>query len=338
MRVFVSEFLVGGAFSKTAASPSMRREGHAMLQAVTADIARLPDWTSVTTLESGFSADLAAEVIRVSDAAHELEVFDRLIHQVDAVLVIAPETDGILARRCRQVKNANVDSWNCSPESIELCSDKLRLANHLQSHGLPTIPTTLIDFNRFSQGSVRPHVLKPRDGAGSTLTFLVATHSDWQNVALIYRRAGIENQCISQPFVPGRNLSIGVNISLDGRGIACLEVAEQKISSDGRFQYLGGRLPASISKSAHDAIVRMILDTCPKIPGLAGYIGFDVLLPDHGDPLIVEINPRLTTSYVGYRHLYATPLPQYWLSPCELQSRKNGSIDWDLSSIWRENS
>jgi predicted ATP-grasp superfamily ATP-dependent carboligase len=41
------------------------------------------------------------------------------------------------------------------------------------------------------------------------------------------------------------------------------------------------------------------------LPNLAGYVGFDVVVPFDSprQPLIVEINPRLTTSYLGYRAL-----------------------------------
>ncbi|MCA9021743.1 MAG: ATP-grasp domain-containing protein, partial [Planctomycetaceae bacterium] len=44
---------------------------------------------------------------------------------------------------------------------------------------------------------------------------------------------------------------------------------------------------------------------CDLLPGLAGYVGFDILLPDDtpNEPVLVEINPRLTTSYTGYRRL-----------------------------------
>jgi predicted ATP-grasp superfamily ATP-dependent carboligase len=70
------------------------------------------------------------------------------------------------------------------------------------------------------------------------------------------------------------------------------------------------------------------------IPGLAGYVGIDLLLPDGGDPLIVEINPRLTTSYVGYRRIYSTPIPQRWLSTTDTSSIcENLSIEWDVSSM-----
>jgi predicted ATP-grasp superfamily ATP-dependent carboligase len=42
------------------------------------------------------------------------------------------------------------------------------------------------------------------------------------------------------------------------------------------------------------------------VPGLLGYVGVDVVLgeaADGGGDAVIEINPRLTTSYVGLRRL-----------------------------------
>ena len=87
MRIFVSEYLVGGASTGLPSSHSMRREGHAMLQSVCEDIARMPGCSVVTTLEVGMPSGLHGEVIPVTDAAHEISMFQRLLGEVDAVLV-----------------------------------------------------------------------------------------------------------------------------------------------------------------------------------------------------------------------------------------------------------
>jgi hypothetical protein len=43
---------------------------------------------------------------------------------------------------------------------------------------------------------------------------------------------------------------------------------------------------------------------CRTIPGLRGFVGVDLLLDEEtGTVTVVEINPRLTTSYLGYRQL-----------------------------------
>ena len=37
-----------------------------------------------------------------------------------------------------------------------------------------------------------------------------------------------------------------------------------------------------------------------SLPGLRGYIGIDFVLTE-GKPFVVDVNPRLTTSFVGLR-------------------------------------
>lgn len=106
---------------------------------------------------------------------------------------------------------------------------------------------------------------------------------------------------------------MGVIFSLDGRRTECLPVGEQRLSDDGRFRYLGGAIPAEISSRQIAQIEEVVVAACRTIPGLAGYFGVDLLLTDGGQPVIVEINPRLTTAYVGYRQLFAKPLPEHWL-------------------------
>ena len=43
----------------------------------------------------------------------------------------------------------------------------------------------------------------------------------------------------------------------------------------------------------------LINQVAKTISGLWGYVGIDIILPSSGQPLILEINSRLTSSYVG---------------------------------------
>ena len=314
VRVFVSEYLVGGGVDASTSSTSMEREGLAMLTAVMSDIALIPDCQVVTTLRQDLRATLEGTVIRVEGPNEESTLFEQLTRTADAVLVIAPETDGVLAARCRRVIDTGGVSWNCAPDAIELCGDKLRLAAHLQSHGVPTIPTALENWAQDFDPNSPAVVVKPRDGAGSTLTFLVKNLLDWRFAAERYRQSGMTDRALRQPFVRGRSLSVGMNFGFDGQLRGCLPVGEQRLSDDGRFRYLGGVIPAQITPEQRAEIEQVVLAVCRTISGLAGYIGIDLLLTDGGEVLIVEINPRLTTSYVGYRQLMSGLLPSLWMS------------------------
>ena len=50
--------------------------------------------------------------------------------------------------------------------------------------------------------------------------------------------------------------------------------------------------------------------------------------------MIVEMNPRLTTSYVGYRQLYSRILPaSFWLTPsCRVAAGEVTGAEWNRDS------
>ena len=332
MRVFVSEFICGGGLSGEPLPDSLQREGRAMLWAVVEDLLQIPDCCVSTTLDARLTPEVRlpessrCRIEVVSNAAAEQHLFHELVADSDAVLVIAPETDGQLAERVRRVLSFGAKSLNCSPEAIELCGDKLRLARHFESHSLPTVPTEIIDWTRepATESRLNEWVIKPRDGAGSWLTFRVRTNSpeEWQRAATAYASAGISHNALVQPFVAGLPLSVGCHCQPDGE-VEVFPIGQQRLSRG--FEYLGGSIPASLPGVTEVAVRELVRRACATIPGLNGHIGFDLLLPDADPtrPLIVEINPRLTTSYVGYRRLSASNLAARWLHGAGLLKEAN---------------
>jgi tyramine---L-glutamate ligase len=271
-------------------------------------------------------------------------------------------------------------SLNCSPEAIELCGDKLKLAEHLVAHGLPAIPTEVADLSRNAAPGDHSSswVIKPRDGAGSWLTFLIPPASPksaisesrtsflsdqategspadrarpdfgqsttWDRAVRAYQQAEAAHKALIQPFVAGEALSVGCLCHAHG-DVDIFRIGRQRLSP-GSFQYEGGTIPADLRASTVDVIEQLVRHTCAIIPGLRGYIGFDLILPDASpiEPLIVEINPRLTTSFVGYRQLCAENLAGRWLAlrnAVRDEGRspltwKRGRINFDAAGEWKK--
>jgi predicted ATP-grasp superfamily ATP-dependent carboligase len=97
--------------------------------------------------------------------------------------------------------------------------------------------------------------------------------------------------------------------------IVALPGTEQRLSRDGSFRYLGGLLPLTPDMSRRaERIARQAIDA---VPGLFGYVGVDLVLGDDGRDWAIEINPRLTTSYVGLRALAETNLAEVMLRLAE---------------------
>lgn len=282
-----------------------------MLLAACADFASVPGCEVHTTWDARLGAFPLNQVgvVIVHNANEEHAAFDRCAEQSDATFVIAPEFEGLLARKCARVEELGGKLLGSSIAAIELCADKLRLFSHLHEHGLPTIPTRIWSHPEESPPLEYPFVIKPRDGAGSMHTFLVTNSRELEAVRKVYAELPSGWQGIAQPYVVGNARSVGALIAEYPRRIEIFPPAEQFLSNDGRFRYLGGRINGSAR--LNDTQAALILQACESIPGLSGYVGIDYLVSNDApdDLLIVEINPRLTTSYLGYRAACDENLP-----------------------------
>src|SRR2546425_87351 len=93
MRILVHEFFSGGGLAGRSVPASLAREGSAMLIALIADLAAIDGHQIVTTVDPRFplSVPVGVDVITMSRARGTL--LDTLISSVDAVWLVAPETE-----------------------------------------------------------------------------------------------------------------------------------------------------------------------------------------------------------------------------------------------------
>ncbi|RLS52427.1 MAG: ATP-grasp domain-containing protein [Planctomycetota bacterium] len=302
-----------------------------MLAALVGDLLKLGGVTVATTWDrrlspSEFGLEWHAahpktrlERHEVSGPTEEAELFATLSQECDATLIIAPELEGELLRRRSLVPPAR--SLNSTPLAIDQCGDKWVTYQHLMAETIPTIPTELI-----TEGpSIGPDlVIKQRFGAGSQEIWRVSSVAAWRDQIPSER----QSRFVVQPYIAGTHHSIGVLIDRSGR-VHILPVADQRIAVSQGFAYEGGKLPTATLTDCQQAEARKRAEqVVAAFPGLQGYFGIDLLCPqDCPDTmLVVEINPRLTTSYVGYRALCRTNLAAVWLG-------SDSTIDWHSGRI-----
>jgi predicted ATP-grasp superfamily ATP-dependent carboligase len=323
MRVFVYEYL--SAQETTNLAPSLRNEGRAMLAAAIADFASLPGIEVRTILPASLPCDLPG-VVRFAPG-EELDTFRTEAARADYTLVIAPEFDDLLESRAHWVLEAGGQLLGSSPEAVRLCGDKLALAATLHAASVPTPQSwTLEEVLDAPTRFPLPLVCKPRHGAGSQATFLIEDRAELAGSVLKARAEGFSGALIVQPFVGGMAASVAA--LLGSRHRMLLPPAEQFLSSDGRFRYRGGRVPMiePLAERAHLLAERAF--AC--VPGLLGYAGVDLVLGEEGD-WVLEINPRLTTSYVGLRALTRDNLAGVWLRL--VQSEDPPPLVWENKSV-----
>jgi predicted ATP-grasp superfamily ATP-dependent carboligase len=228
-----------------------------------------------------------------------------LTAQCDHTVLVAPETGGVLAERAGWIASAGGSHLGSTVDAIKTTGDKLVLAGHLTSLGIATLTTEHLEprDGRNYLGPF-PAVVKPIDGAGSEHSYVVA---DRQGFAALPE---IPGELLIQDFQPGEPMSASFLVGENGEA-HLLGVGWQAIANrNGRLRYEGGRLPGTPDRALGEP-----LSAVWSIPGLRGFVGVDFIWNDVTmTASVIEINPRVTTSYVGLiRYLGVGNVARAWL-------------------------
>jgi len=345
MRVFVSEYLCSGGLADQPLPPSLAAEGQAMWRAVIEDLVAIEGVTVTTTRDPRVSAleMKGVDEIVVTTPEQEHAAFRHHCSTADAILLIAPELDDELSRRIAKAHyyaKPNTKFWNAPLKFCRLASDKFATWQCLVKRGMPTVPTDLLtEWRGETKG---PVVIKPRFGAGSQETFFCKSRTEIDAASDHFAATPVERQAVVQPYVAGRSLSCLVFVNtphqLDISILTYCPPAEQRLSEDGRFQYLGGRMPAMkvdperVHRLMSQALDALSAETRSRVEGP---IGFDFIeSAETGELLIVDVNPRFTTSYLGCRRLAAGNLlaPMTGFESSELSWRE-GPLTFTVADL-----
>jgi predicted ATP-grasp superfamily ATP-dependent carboligase len=232
-------------------------------------------------------------------------------NNADCAIVIAPELDGLLVGITQAMRERGCNVIAPDDPFIRCAADKWETYQAWLSRKQITAPTQLarewikhtdcLDSHRFeSQG----WVLKRRLTAGST---------DMQRFAskeqLSKHLSGMQNlqDWVVQPWICGKPVSLAVVGSLEATSqwSNVLGPTQQHFDPNSS-SYVGGQGPVPTDPTRLDSFAKNLLQS---IPGKnLGWVGIDFLILADDQWIPLEINARLTSSYLGYRILYGERL------------------------------
>ena len=300
MRILVYEFVSGGGLAGQPVPVSIAHEGSAMLAALVTDLAAIGHHQIVTTTDPRFPFVAPPNVQVIAVSPGQTKPFDTLMASVDAVWLVAPETDRCLERLAAKAERAGKVLLGPGAAAIRRASDKTRLPHRLAARGLPHPRTRVLEPGVNEEMAARelgyPVVVKPGRGAGCSGVCLARDGRELRRAVEIARRADDAGPLLLQSFVPG--VAASVSLLADGRHAMALSMNAQWVRAATPFVYRGGLTPFDhpLAGQAVEAARR----TCEALPGLRGYIGVDLVLTK-SEAVIIEVNPRLTTAYLGLR-------------------------------------
>ena len=247
----------------------------------------------------------ADEVVYVHAGQHDA-IFRSLLSRCDAVLIIAPETGGILAKLTAIADAAQIPLLCSNTSSVNVASNKATCNRVFQQAGLPTPATRLTSFataEKVASELGYPLVTKPLDGTGCDEVCLVTDPSELGEALGLLHKVTQHDQILLQTYMQGIHASVSLLVAQD-RTIP-LSLNQQIIEPGRPFSYSGGIIPLEhpASRHAFDLAQTAVL----AVPGLCGYVGVDMIL-ERDQAWLIEINPRITTSYVGLHRILSENL------------------------------
>lgn len=329
MRIFVYEHITGGGLLDQALPVSLAQEGDMMLHALLRDLGDISGVEIVTTRDPRLPVlGFPVSVYTPRSAAHSERILQHCIDIADAVWPIAPESGGALERIHRSVLKHGRKLLGSHTDAVCLTASKRATSLHLTQAGIAAVPTYSTDAALHdTSGS---WVVKPDDGAGCSDTRLFHNLPAAQQ----WLQANPGNYVL-QPYIPGSALSLCV-LCREGTAdlLSCNE--QRVVVRDGQFHFLGSVVNALIDGDG--AFAELARRVAAAIPGLWGYVGID-LVQSGSQRVVMEVNPRLTTSYAGLRQaLGCNPAALVMglldeAKPLRLPKFAQQRIDVDLESL-----
>ncbi|MHA1914100.1 MAG: ATP-grasp domain-containing protein [Promethearchaeota archaeon] len=319
--IFIFEFVSGGGFSKAKIPISLFCEGFGMLRSLILDFTSL-DFEISTLLDSRISylsKFIPTDRIRVvNEHDNYLKKYKESVRDTDYMFIIAPETSNILYSLTRIAKNYKKICLSSNLEAIKIGTSKFDSYNFLRRNKITTPKTFLIplrknkidiDFVIQKFNSIqKPVVIKPEDGVGAESIFYFESQPQIEQFFQEQeQKIDRGRNFIIQEYIEGRDLSASVILppsSLKDQTPILLSINSQNVnikSPSNESEYLGGYSPIE----NYEELKVEFLHLLEKInfTKFKGYFGLDFMFTNDLQFNFIEINPRLTTSYIGLRKI-----------------------------------
>lgn len=269
-------------------------EGRMMLQALLEQLKAVPNMDILLPLDArcqNLALPPSVRIFPVAENASMEQWLPVLLDAADAVWPIAPETGGVLYQLAKQTEDLGKTLLLSDSKTVALCGNKLATYRHLTGHGITAVASRPLN-DEILDGWL-PGVVKPLDGVSCEGATIVRNEQEWAAA-----RAGLTRpeEYLIQPLLKGQSASLSC-LFKRGRGWQLSYNLQHVTEWHGGFRLEGCTVNADHPPSGdYQTLIDRIAQA---LPGLWGYVGIDLIESPEVGTQILEINPRLTTSFAG---------------------------------------
>lgn len=294
--IFVCEFITGGGLNDSDLPHELAMQGERMRDALLNDLSLL-GYRIRSTVDTRLTAPPSCASCSVVNAQDDpWQTWRDEVQKADAVWLIAPETDGYLEKMTAVALQYKKFIIGCDLRTVTLFSNKYKSYQLLQAEGVNTVTTYQVsDWLAKDDRALgeQPWLAKPNDGAGCEETVCFANAVSLRQWITQHSK---QETHIIQPFLEGTAASIAC-VMHQGKAML-LSCNQQLVTLKKNSLHYEGCVVNGL-KEYWTEFSLLANKLASLLPGITGYVGIDLIVGKDNQLTVVEINPRLTTSYIA---------------------------------------
>jgi tyramine---L-glutamate ligase len=312
MKVLLYEHASSGGFADQPIPGNLLSEGYGMLRGLATDFKKagfevvvLLD-SRIAQLNPPLNAD---QIVKIGSEGEADPSMEEAAETADLAYVIAPEPNHVLQSIVECIETTSSLSLNSRGAAIQQVSDKANVFDTSRKLNLD-FPKTLNFTSNTPNDKIHsninkklayPIIIKPSQTSGCSGLSFVTKEQQLDAAVGKAKRESANGAFLAQQYIEGTPVS--VSIICNGQEAVPITLNLQNITlspSTTISSYNGGLVPFEhrLKQQAFDAAKHLV----EAFKGLRGYIGVDLVLTKDG-VFVIEINPRLTTSYIGLHEI-----------------------------------
>ena len=280
-KILIYEYITGGGLLNEDLTSSLMNEANMITASINDCCHKSKYFTHNSFRDYRLSGTNDKEFIILRDNS---KIYDlEFLREYDYVLPVLPEIDMELYEYVKYLEEHGINAVISNSDTIKICSDKLKFYKYCKKYSLPSINT----YEKYNNSLKNKLVMiKDRYGAGCSYNEVVKNTKN---------NGKIGNNKVIQPYINGDDFSISIYFTK--KNFKVLTVNKQLIeyrNNKARLQ----SIIVNIKNKSYLKVLSLISSIKNIFPGLYGFVGVDIIVNEDAI-FLVEINPRLTTSFIG---------------------------------------
>ena len=290
MNILVYEYMLSEEFNENS-STMLTNEAKLIINHIIKDLSTYYPNSKISLLANKKNRKILKD-IKIINRDYSKNIIEDIVNyksDFEKFLILAPEENQQMFRIIKSLEKNKINLINCTSNFINITGNKITTYDYLKKINGNLIEVYK-DYKEINKDlSV---VSKLIDGLGSEKLCIFKNREDLEN-----NKNKISKKHFFQKYYEGE--VVGINIVASKNKIKILSINQQIYNYISKHEITLDQIYFGKYNNMINAFYSFVENVMKNFDGYNGFFGIDVILTIDKKILFLEINPRLTTSYIG---------------------------------------